>query len=1137
MAIPLSCLAPSHGLLEVPSPAGAQTRALEAELDALVHPGEKSFKVQIKETQAKIQEVESGEELDEGVKKKLLAIYNQTLAALSSAEQYAASTEAFQNAIDTAPREIKMLSAQIETLKEQPIVPRDLDVPKLSVSELNQRLAEAQLESAVLREDIAYIESSIQEKRLRPSQARERILTAKNELQSIASQTMSLDQAREGAQVIDARRLALEARRQAALKEITMLNMELLAQGTTLQLLESYHALRELNVDRLVALTEVFSRELAKRQSEEVRMQTAKDTAKQKSYRHEVVKTAAVENDRLEAALKSSVDQNERSMSELNSMRRTLRQIEQGASDTKQKLSIAGLSKAIGPILVEELRKLPSPESFAQKARTVKAKIRDVWVTLVGNDESKKTPAEVQNEIEALMSEQVGEGVPQGDRKEIEDELGRLLREREKILNELVDAQFNYIGTLGEIENTANQLKESTTEYKNLIKKFILWVPLSQPVWRTPLHGIAKLTPVLISRSNWEGVLTAFAGEMRRSVYLVAGVLAVLIALLLIRGFLGASLQRLNERVRSDEADRFRYTLAAFLITGLKAAPLPLLFWFVSSRLELAGEDIPFVKSVGIALGGTILPLLYLRVLFHFCDPRGVAVSHLLWAPESAKLLRRHVVWFTFVLIPMMFFIILSWQFEEFYRSRSVIIAFAVIMLATSFFFLRVLSPSRGAPAQYLEKNPEGLLSHTAVVWYPLAVLTPLLLIGLALSGYSYSAMMLASLVIRSFWLIAGAIIVHSLISRWLLVAKRNLERSEARRDQSSSSGSPEPARSQSEDRATRARFSHLEPLKLSHFFITIAMIVGFLLIWSDLFPAIAFFDKFTLWHYTAVVDGSETPVPVTLTDLFIALLILAGMIALLKRLSAIIQIMLAGWREVGEGNVIATTHIIKYAIISIGTIAIIWIMGGRWSQVQWMVAALGVGLGFGLQEIVSNFLSGMILLFERPIRVGDIVTVGDVSGRVTNISIRATTITDFDNKELIVPNKSFITGELVNWTLTDPITRLTINIGIAYGSDTVAAHKIMLDTVTKHPLVLFNPSPRVFFTEFGDSALNFKIFVYIRDFTRRMELLHDLHISIERALRENGIEIPFPQRDIHLRSLPSDAPRAWKSGEEREEG
>ena len=134
--------------------------------------------------------------------------------------------------------------------------------------------------------------------------------------------------------------------------------------------------------------------------------------------------------------------------------------------------------------------------------------------------------------------------------------------------------------------------------------------------------------------------------------------------------------------------------------------------------------------------------------------------------------------------------------------------------------------------------------------------------------------------------------------------------------------------------------------------------------------------------------------------------------------------------------------------------------LGLQWSNIQWLVAALSVGLGFGLQEIVANFISGIILLFERPIRVGDVVTVGDVSGTVTRIRIRATTIRDFEQKELLIPNKELITGRLLNWTLSDAVTRVFLTVGVTYGSDVEKAMALILEAAVENPLVLQDPEP-----------------------------------------------------------------------------
>jgi potassium efflux system protein len=223
---------------------------------------------------------------------------------------------------------------------------------------------------------------------------------------------------------------------------------------------------------------------------------------------------------------------------------------------------------------------------------------------------------------------------------------------------------------------------------------------------------------------------------------------------------------------------------------------------------------------------------------------------------------------------------------------------------------------------------------------------------------------------------------------------------------------------------------------------------------------------------------------------------------------------------SVEQGSRYAITTLTRYVIFSVGVIVLFNSLGWKWSQLQWLVAALGVGLGFGLQEIVANFVSGLIILFERPVRVGDTVTVGDLSGTVSRIRIRATTITDWDRKEIIVPNKNFITERVINWTLSDQVTRIMVNVGIAYGSDTEHAQQIMLETVRAMPLVMEDPAPGVYFVGFGDSSLDFRIYVYARELTDRFPIIHEIHTRVNKALEANGITVPFPQRDLHLKSM-----------------
>ena len=187
--------------------------------------------------------------------------------------------------------------------------------------------------------------------------------------------------------------------------------------------------------------------------------------------------------------------------------------------------------------------------------------------------------------------------------------------------------------------------------------------------------------------------------------------------------------------------------------------------------------------------------------------------------------------------------------------------------------------------------------------------------------------------------------------------------------------------------------------------------------------------------------------------------------------------------------------------------------LGLDWSKLQWLVAALGVGIGFGLQEIVANFISGLIILFERPI------SVGDQDGVVTRIRIRATTIRDWDNKELLIPNKEIITGRLLNWSLSDTRLRISLPVGVAYGSDVALALKILAETVADDERIMKEPAPSIIFSGFGESSLDLVCRFYIDDLDYLWPVKTGLHLEIYRRFEEAGIVISFPQRDVHLDS------------------
>ncbi len=211
--------------------------------------------------------------------------------------------------------------------------------------------------------------------------------------------------------------------------------------------------------------------------------------------------------------------------------------------------------------------------------------------------------------------------------------------------------------------------------------------------------------------------------------------------------------------------------------------------------------------------------------------------------------------------------------------------------------------------------------------------------------------------------------------------------------------------------------------------------------------------------------------------------------------------------------------RLIHYTVLIIGFLVAFEIAGIDLSSLAIIAGFLSVGIGFGLQNITSNFISGLILLFERPIEVGDTVTVGDQLGTVTGINLRATEVNTWENIDIIIPNSAFVEDNVINWSHGEEYIRISCPVGVAYGVDTEKVQKILYEIAREHPKVLETPEPNVLFVEFGDSSLNFELRVWIKTPRRRAQVKSEINYEIDRRFREENIEIPFPQRDLHLRS------------------
>jgi len=231
--------------------------------------------------------------------------------------------------------------------------------------------------------------------------------------------------------------------------------------------------------------------------------------------------------------------------------------------------------------------------------------------------------------------------------------------------------------------------------------------------------------------------------------------------------------------------------------------------------------------------------------------------------------------------------------------------------------------------------------------------------------------------------------------------------------------------------------------------------------------------------------------------------------------------------RSVQKGVQVSIARLVHYALIFVGFLLALVALGINLRNITIIGGALGVGIGFGLQGIVNNFVSGLILLFERPIKVGDWVQLGDQWGEISKIGLRATVVKTFDRSDVVVPNSDLVTNQVTNWTLSDRYMRITIPVGVAYGSDVPLVMQILKECADDSAMVVSNPTPQILFMGFGDSSLDFQVRVWIHDVDNMHAVRSELHQEIDRRFRESGIVIAFPQRDLHLRSVDESAASA----------
>ena len=1078
-----------------------------------------------------IQSVEAREGLSDEVRASIIDQLRDAQTQVQNRLAAEASAAAFTDSLSTAPAETEALRAGLDAEAPAPPTVESLGITDdTTLDELTLSLSQELAEQIAVESRFIELDGQIDAQGSRPADARRRVGELRTSRDELAAVLKATPPPGEQQALTDARMLNTELRRIAQAAEINRLEQELVSHSVRLELLKA-----QLEVAERSRLQSQQRVELLRAQVNEKR-QTAASLAQQTAEvielaaadKHPVVRALAEDNAGMTRELPSVVARIERASTKLDQINADTRDLEQRLTRSRQRLDVGGLTRPIGLLLVEESRNLPQVSQHRVQVNARSTTLAEVGLAQMRIQEQRRELRSLDARVEVVMTEVAGDVTDEDELARMRSEVRLLLRDRRDLFIQAEDTYSSYLQVLGDLDVAQRRLLESAGEYQEFLGQNLLWIP-SAPIVLTgdwQWTGSAFLTA--LSPNSWLETASDVTESISENPVEAVFALLLLMALLLSRGPLARRNKAMNDRIGRLSSDHIGLTLAALGIAALRAAPLSVLFaitgWFLSNAAQLY----PFSTVVTTALFA-VAPFLYNVLLFRVLSAEdGVLHVHFGWRQENLVIIRRQFDRLAAIGAPLVFTTVLFYA-SEVAADRATMgrLMFVALMIVLSVIIRPLAHPVTGVAASYYNEQTKGWVSRLRWFWYCLAVGGPLLLAILSLIGYLYTSLILTSLLVRTIWLALALIVVNLIVLRWIALTHRKLalkillKEREAERAARENEGDSEP---EGEPPVVESKPLDLDEVdtqtrKLLRWgLIVVAALAGWG-IWSEVFPAFRLLEQVALWSQTVLVDGVETIVPVTLADILLAVLVAAGTAIASKNLPGLMEIAILQRLTLQPGSRYAINTLTRYIVVTIGVISVLNIIGWNWSQIQWLVAALSVGLGFGLQEIVANFVAGLIILFERPIRVGDTVTVGTLSGTVSRVRIRATTITDWDRKEIIVPNKAFITEQVVNWTLADPITRVVVPVGISYGSDIELAHKVMEDVLRSLPLVLDEPEPQVFFLGFGDSSLEFSLRAFSRQLSDRLPLMNEIHREVLKALRENGIEIPFPQRDLHIRS------------------
>jgi len=722
------------------------------------------------------------------------------------------------------------------------------------------------------------------------------------------------------------------------------------------------------------------------------------------------------------------------------------------------------------------------------------------------------------------------------------------LKTQRELLNSLISGCDTLILEITKLKVANTQLQDALTDVKDATHRYLFWTADISPIGLNYPVEVARDLSRLLSLDTLGqlGKALAMMVTSRETVLPLTGAVLLVGFSLRTRRHFNAFLARSASKVGKVTQDRFRLTVRTVFWSILVALPLPVLWAALGYGLQHAWPY-PIAVAFGDGITAT-LPLLWaFMISAAFARPNGLFVVHFRWPQNRVARATRYYSLTIGLIVPLIMLLIAFANMED--RQFSASLGRLCFILICGALSIVTVSLKRAGIPLYLDKEGNGENLVNRVLWN-LMIAIPLAAALASMIGYLATAQALLARLETSVAIWFLLLVIYHIIRRWMLIQRRRIAFDRARQRRADMLANRARHEDEKESAAQNGEVEVDEPvidldaisaqsLRLVRSILTLIALVSVIVLWSEIHSAFGFLENIRLWDVSTTVQGVESIQPITLGSVFIAILVLIITTQLVRNMPALLELALLQHLNLTPGTGYAITTLTKYVLMLVGGLIGFSMIGIEWSKLQWLVAALGVGLGFGLQEIFANFISGLIILFEKPIRIGDTVTIRDLTGSITRINTRATTIIDWDRKEIIVPNKAFITEQFVNWSLSDSVTRVVLTIPAPAHVDSEEVTTVLRQACERCTYVLDVPAPDVFLVDLQQGIQLFELRIHAAEMGHRMPLRHELHQLILKGFAEHGIEMPFPPFQVRMETLGKKTPasngtpaaRTFKSG------